>query len=519
MKVRHAKYSSAVDWTRRNWIWIATASTVAVGAVLRIRQYLPGRSLWLDEVMLTLNILGRSYRDLLKPLDYAQGAPLGFLLLEKAVTNFAGQDEYALRLLPLISGILALFIFPFVARKYLSPRNALWAVILFSFANPLIYYASEVKQYSGDVLATVLCLVLFLFMLERELRVVDVLWLGISGATLIWLSHPVIFVLSATGLIIVLISLRERDVFKAGLVTLVGLAWGASFLLSMAVSLDNLSQNPTLLQFWSGGFFPSTAHPAQLFDWLLHKLLVMFDKGIGLPLTGLALALSLLGAFAMARRDKPRFFSLVLPMLFVLMASYLQRYPFTGRLILFLTPLLMLLLAEGIEQILVLPDTGYLKVASWLVVFLLLIQPVKQALEYAWYPRLGEDIVPAIEYVHQNWLEGDTLYVYYGSYAAFNHYLPLFPFPEENIIAGTNATHEWTKYFDEMDMLSAEHGRVWLIFSHIYADNGANEEVLLIRYLDRIGGKQIGGFLAAGATAYLYEFSNESAPGMVEQNE
>ena len=450
MEVKYVEHFSPADWTRRNWIWIATAISVAVGAVLRIRQYLTGRSLWHDEVMLASNILGRSYGDLLKPLDHAQGAPLGFLLIEKAAVNLLGQDEFALRLFPFLSGMLALLIFPFAARKYLSPRKAVWAVILFSFANPFIYYASEVKQYSGDVLATVLCLVLFLFMLERKLHAVDVFWLGVLGVVLIWLSHPVIFVLSATGLVIVLISLRERELTKMGLVMLVGLVWGASFLLIMIVSLESLTQNQTLLRFWSGGFVPSIAHPVQLFDWLLHKLLVMFDQGIGLPLSGLALALSLFGAFAMARRDKPRFFNLVLPILFVLMASYLQRYPFMGRLILFLAPLVILLLAEGIEQFLTLPDSSYFKAASWLVVFLLLIQPVRQALEYAWYPRLGEDIVPAIEYAHQNWLEGDAIYVYYGSNAAFTYYLPRFPFPEESIIRGTNrrkiGQNTWTNW-------------------------------------------------------------------------
>ena len=515
----HAEHFSPADWARSNWNEIAIATAVAIGVVLRIRQYLAGRSLWLDEAMLALNILDRSYEDLLKPLDYAQGAPSGFLLVEKAVTNFIGQGEYALRLFPLLSGLLALIIFPFVARRYLSPRSALWGMILFSFANPLIYYASEVKQYSVDVLTTVLCLVIFLFMVERPLRVVDVMWLGPLGAALVWLSHPAIFVLSATGLIIVLISLRERSSHNLVLVLLVGFIWSTSFLLSMVVSLESLAQNQVLLQFWRGGFFPSMDHPVQVFDWLLHKSLLMFDEVIGLPLTGLAFAFSLFGAFSMARRDKPHFFSLVLPILFVLMASYLQRYPFSGRLILFLAPLVMLLLAEGIDQILILADSRFLKVASWLVVFLLLIQPIKQALDYAWNPRLGEDIVPVIEYAHQNFLEGDMVYVYYASYPAFTFYLPMFPFPEDSIIEGVKSRQDWTKYFNDMDILSSEHERVWLIFSHVHEGDGANEEALLISHLDGIGGEQIAHSKAVGAAAYLYEFSIESELGMQEQNE
>jgi hypothetical protein len=517
--MNHSEQFSPADWAKSNWIGIAMATAVAIGAVLRIRQYLAGRSLWLDEARLALNILGRSYEDLLKPLDFAQGAPLGFLLIEKAVTNFIGQGEYGLRLFPLFSGMLALFIFPFVARKYLTPRAALWAVILFSFANPLIYYASEVKQYSVDVLTTVLCLVIFLFMLERPLRIVDVIWLSALGGALVWLSHPAIFVLAAIGLIIFLVNLREKTSHNLVLVLLVGFIWSASFLLTIVISLESLTQNQILVQFWSGGFVPSMDNPIQVFDWLLHNLLLMFDSEIGIPLTGLAFALSLFGAFAMARRDKPRLFSLVLPILFVLMASYLQRYPFSGRLILFLAPLVILLLAEGIEQILILADSRFLKVASWLIVFLLLIQPIKQALDNAWNPRLGEDIVPVIEYAHHNWLEGDVIYVYYGSHEAFTFYLSLFPFPEERIINGSKSRQDWTEYFNEMDILSSTHERVWLIFSHVHEGNGANEEMLLVRYLDRINGKHIAEFRATGAAAYLYDFSITSEPGILEQKE
>ena len=91
-----SKQFSLAERARLNWIWIATAMSVAVGAILRIRQYLAGRSLWIDEAMLALNILNRSYEGLFKKLDYYQGAPIGFLLIQKAVTNFIGEGDVRL---------------------------------------------------------------------------------------------------------------------------------------------------------------------------------------------------------------------------------------------------------------------------------------------------------------------------------------------------------------------------------------------------------------------------------------
>ncbi len=62
---------------------ISVAFILFVGIVFRLRQYLFGRSLWLDEAMLALNIVNRNFSQMFQPLDFNQGAPIGFLLIEK----------------------------------------------------------------------------------------------------------------------------------------------------------------------------------------------------------------------------------------------------------------------------------------------------------------------------------------------------------------------------------------------------------------------------------------------------
>ena len=70
---------------------------LALGLIVRIATYLQRRSLWYDEAMLSLNILGRSIWRLTDPLAYNQAAPIGFLWSTRLVTGIVGPSELALR--------------------------------------------------------------------------------------------------------------------------------------------------------------------------------------------------------------------------------------------------------------------------------------------------------------------------------------------------------------------------------------------------------------------------------------
>ena len=133
---------------------------IVVGTILRVRQYLFNRSLWMDEAFLSSNIVPRSYGALLEPLNDDQGAPIGFLLIEKLATAAFGNSEYALRLVPLLAGIAALPLFYFAARRIVGRTAALTGLGLLAFSRPGIYYSTEVKRYSVDLAVTVLILLL-----------------------------------------------------------------------------------------------------------------------------------------------------------------------------------------------------------------------------------------------------------------------------------------------------------------------------------------------------------------------
>ncbi len=133
----------------------AVGVLIVLGVVLRLRQYLTGRSLWIDEAMLALNVVNRDFFGLFKPLDLDQGSPIGFLLVEKIANSFFGRSEYALRLVPLIVGIASIWLFYLLLKRTTSGPGLLIALALFVFNPRLIYYSSEVKQYIVDVSVTI----------------------------------------------------------------------------------------------------------------------------------------------------------------------------------------------------------------------------------------------------------------------------------------------------------------------------------------------------------------------------
>ncbi len=92
------------------------ALIISVGILLRLTEYPYNRSLWLEEAWLALEIVKRTITELLKGFGLA---PFGFLAIEKALIFVFGNNEDALRLLPLLTGIASPFLFYHRARKSL----------------------------------------------------------------------------------------------------------------------------------------------------------------------------------------------------------------------------------------------------------------------------------------------------------------------------------------------------------------------------------------------------------------
>src|SRR5688500_12216253 len=206
---------------------ILTGLILLAGSLLRLRQYLTGRSLWLDEAMLALNIVNRNYQELFRPLDYDQGAPIGFMLVEKTFNLIFCRNEFSLRLFLLLIGLASLWLFYLLLIRSTSSAVFWVALTLFSFNPRLIYYSSEVKQYIADVAVTIILLLCAQPLFQQASRRAFVT-LAFAGALALWVSHPSLFVLAGIGLALFITYFQTRDFAALRFTIATGILWLAN---------------------------------------------------------------------------------------------------------------------------------------------------------------------------------------------------------------------------------------------------------------------------------------------------
>lgn len=481
----------------------AAGILLLIGLALRLRQYLTGRSLWLDEAMLALNIVRRDVGGLFQPLDYDQGAPIGFLLVEKALATLFGDHEFVLRLFPLLTGVAALGLFYLLLRQLTAGIGRLTALALFAVGPALVYYASEVKQYSVDVFVAAALLWLSLPLFEEEANKKEFLRLGGAGVLALWFSHPALFVLAGigSGLAWKFISERKRDCLIRAL--WMGGAWLLNLGVLYLVSLRHLQHNPFLMDFWQENFMPLPpwSQPA----WFGGMFSSLAQTQVGVSLPGLFGALLALGWAFLWGKNRPLAAAMLGVLGFSLAAAALRVYPLGGRLSLFMVPLMLALAGGGLwgleERLRAFSPTGSL--LALLVGAALLYAPAGESFQNFVTPKYFEHIRPAMSNLAQNWQPGDVLFVSNGAAPAFDFYADRYGLGDVTYFTSQPADYlEPAALARRLEPL-AGHPRAWILFSHVYERGEFNEKEFLLAALDGMGKKKRE-FRTPGASVYLY---------------
>ncbi|MGZ0654665.1 hypothetical protein ACWPKS_03570 [Coraliomargarita sp. W4R72] len=446
--------------------------------------------------MLALNVAAFSYIDLIfRPLEFNQVAPVGFLLLSKFCVQVGGLNELSLRLVPLLHGIGLVYLsYHFANRLFKKNWFTLLAVAMFALCPSLIYYSNEHKQYILDAFWGVFCVYIYYKYLADELGIRALI---VTGLLSILFSHPVCFVLAAIGFVEFSRGIKCRELRLVYQSLVASSTWLCFFALVFWISIRNYQGNDYLTSFWSGAFPPRDslfpiwfqANLASIYemtfvnsrslgsvDWQNYS----WSHTLGLAIITASCATCLLV------RDKLRPLAMIFAVIILihLAVSYLQLYPFGGRLLIYLLPFVILLIV-GASKLLADSKHQWLRVSPSVLILILIFQQLTVAFSTFIKPTNYADMRSALSYISANQNEGDLIAISYWSFPAFFYYSTTYGFSPEScrIINRQNLSKDFVDAYEG-------NARVWALFSHRMNEvegflNGVTEEVDLLEHFEK----------------------------------
>jgi hypothetical protein len=450
---------------------------IAAGIIFRIVPYLANCSLWVDEAAISSNIVNRSFAGLLQQLDMEQGAPPGFLFLEKFAILLFGNNEFALRLFPLIFGILAIFLFVKVSKMTLNPVVLIGAVFLFVIHRTAINFAVETKQYSLDIFFALFIILATLKSSTEKINMKNFLLFGAAGVVAQLFSHASVFVMAGCGTTMMVASLMKKDYKRFTFFLSVSTVWLVFFGVLYFLLFRNLSGNHSLQSYWKDAFMPFPPKSFTEIIWPFVKFYQLFKNPMGFTFAGVAVFLFISGGIYQYSRNRQFLLMLMLPIFFALIASVFHKYPFEDRVMIFTLPAFIILIVNGI-YFAVLQVKKFKPLVT--VVFLILIMgPMTlKAMIFVIKPQ-REEIKDVLTFMEKNIKNGDKIYVAYYAERAFSFYKEKYSLSGFEIIPGhSNKTDE--KHIKEIKKLDNQ-GRVWFVFT--YWEKNRNEDLVMTKYL------------------------------------
>ncbi|MFT4968863.1 MAG: 4-amino-4-deoxy-L-arabinose transferase-like glycosyltransferase [Chitinophagales bacterium] len=463
---------------------------ILISFLVRLTLFVQERDLFIDEANLAANIHERSYTELLSPLAYEQYAPPLFLWGVKASTQVFGFSEKALRLLPFAAGILSIFLFSYLCYLLLGKEAAIYPLALFGGGMVFLQYGTELKQYSSDFLLTLILLLAAILTRKKEKGWGYILLWIFLGSFAIWLSMPSVFILFSIGVFWVLDHKSKSTFIKS---SFIASFWLAQFGLYFFLVLKNQISSDYLQDFHMHSFlkipwsFENISH-----DYMLISSVIKQSGGhtfLAVLINGLLL---IIGGAHLVRKDKKIASLFLTPFALLLLAGLLHKYAFVPRLLLFIQPLVLLLIAFGLACL--------FKVKNWpiriAVIVLLLVNIFNhQNFKYLYEPYEIQEIHYALNVLEgkQTLKQSDPIWVHLGAVPAFHFYTKISPKKKRySRLINQAKLLSWDTDYGQLYQQSIVGERFWLLMTNYFPEDKASvlssfEGALLIESLDKPG--------------------------------
>ncbi len=268
--------------------------------------------------------------------------------------------------------------------------------------------------------------------------------------------------------------------------------------------------------FWRTGFIPLSAIEAT--RWVWRTLIDVFEAfgaagfrtngGLGYVWPQLFAAAVIIGLVQLVSTRRDAALILAGPLAAVLTASLLRLYPLSGRLLVFLVPILLLLAAAGAQSAWSWFGAR-VRTAGVAALLIFVAIPVHAAIR-ARPPYSIQPLRAVLERMSQLRQPGDAIYVDYLAAQAFLYYAPRVGVADGEYVIGDCALSDRRDYLRQVDRFRGQR-RFWIVATHL----SAVERSLTVGYLERIGRRlesvfvpPTGAPLQFAAYARLYDLSD-----------
>lgn len=470
---------------------------LAASIYIRFKN-LAGRSLWLDEAWVANAIMQSNLKELINSSFHA---PLFFVSAIHLIVTLFGNNEFFLRLLPCLFGIGSLIVFYLIIRKHTGKMATLISLLLLSFSYNTVHYSQELKQYSSAMFFAI-SLIYFCERIIAHNKMRDWIILLLLSVVGIGFDHSIIFIIF-TVFIVLFVSSHQKQYWKKTLV-FGSIVFTFSVLFLIFHLRHQISKSLVSAQSYWMSYYPDTTSFSAFIKWLNHSTNNMLDF-FSFPYFPVSLVIIIMGLSLFYRYSWKRFIIyILLPIILVFAASFLQRYPYGGsRLMLFAAPLLYLSFGKGLDFILNKLGRSKLYIPLLLLVIFIVVPPVSNFVKMVKQPLRLEELRPLLDELQEKVEADDKIYIYYGAVEAFKYYYKTKYYrmiEEKNIIWGDNHRDDINQYVLDLEKILKKNMRIWFVFSHYWEE----ERIYIIDYLNHRGDlkKDIS---SIGTAAYLFK--------------
>jgi hypothetical protein len=340
-----------------------------------------------------------------------------------------------------------------VAERVLAGAAPAAALSLLAIGVPFIRFGANVKQYEADIVVAIALLLLALDLREREASTNRLLLYGIVGFVVIWFSQASVLVMAGLGLSLSMewLITRDRRVARGLLISIP--MWAAASLVALVIGLHIMSATTRqfMHDFWAGGFVPWPLRLQADLHWFWDRWISLFDDATLLRYRRPAVfvVVAAVGIVELWRQRRPVALLLLGPFLVCLAAAVAHQYPFRGRLVVWLLPSLLLVVAAGVEWLRC-KASFFHPVVGGALMMALLVPPVL-ALVAAPPPYEIEHHRELLSYLKEHRQPGDSIYVLQLQQIGTSFYGPRYGLLPSEWTAGVCDENEPRSYTKDVD--------------------------------------------------------------------